>query len=399
MSTLRVLLDAVPDADRADAWALFDDEDRLVQRGRDGPESWPAAERRVAVLAASCVRVIGLKLPPLTPDRVAAAAAFALEDRLAGPANEQHIAVSPQQRDGTVEAIVASRAVIAALSPSFDRVLAEPALAPRPGERRWRWYASQAGGGFVRKPDGSAFATSEVRGLPAELSLALDHAARADNGPAEVAIAFDVDATSCQTLAEEARVAMVVAENWRWDEAGSAAFATATDLRQGEFATAVPTTANASARVFRIAAIVAAMAIALHIVATVGEWVAVRVDDWRTRSALGALAREAGVASAEDPAAGIARLHAAARHRAGLAAAGDAVPMLARAAPALATLPFGTLKTATYGDGYWTFDLTKPDAGVTTRLAHQLNDAGLTTLEATNASGTRLRVALAPGAQ
>jgi hypothetical protein len=152
-------------------------------------------------------------------------------------------------------------------------------------------------------------------------------------------------------------------------------------------------------RVLRIAAVVAALAIGLHIVATLGEWTAVRIGDWRTRSALASLARDAGVADNEDPAAGIAKRHADARHRAGLAAPVDAIPLLARAAPALAALPNGTLKTATYADGHWTFDLAKPDAGAATRLERQLNDAGLTTLQATNATGTRMRASLAPGAQ
>ena len=107
-------------------------------------------------------------LPPLPPDRVAAAAAFALEDQLAGPAEEQHIAVSPQRRRRYGRGDRRQAAAWSPTSPSqFDRILAEPALAPRPPPRHWRWYASGAGGGFVRKPDGSAFATGEHDGVPA----------------------------------------------------------------------------------------------------------------------------------------------------------------------------------------------------------------------------------------
>ena len=106
MSTLRVLLKSAPESGRADAWALFDDNERILQSGRSERGAWPAAERKEAVLAAACVRIVGLALPPMPADRVAAAVAFALEDQLAGPANEQHIAVSTQLADGTVEAIV-----------------------------------------------------------------------------------------------------------------------------------------------------------------------------------------------------------------------------------------------------------------------------------------------------
>ena len=111
------------------------------------------------------------------------------------------------------------------------------------------------------------------------------------------------------------------------------------------------------------------------------------------------LARDAGVAAGEDPAAAIAKRHAEARHRAGLAAPSDALPLLARAAPALAALPAGVIKTASYADGHWTLDLAKSDDGAAARLAPQLANAGLTALTAANAAGTRIRVSLAPGVQ
>ncbi len=395
MSTLRVLLDAVPDAGRADAWALFDDNGRVLQAGRGAPETWPRADRREAIVAASCVRIVSLRLPPLPADRVATAAAFALEDQLAGPVNEQHIAVSPQHADGTVEAVIASRALIASLGKRFDRVLAEPSLTPRPPPRHWRWYASGTGGGFVRRPDGSAFGTSAHAGVPAELSLALDHAARAGSGPVAVQMAFAVESIPAVT----GGAPFAPTDAWRWQDAGSAAFAGATDLRQGELAPTVPVAARSSSHLLRIAAVVAALAVVLHVVASAGEWLALRIDESRTRSALASLARDAGVTGNDDSVGAIARRHAVTRHSAGLAAPIDALPLLARAAPALALLPAGMLKTATYGDGYWTFDLAKPDAGMTHRVERQLAAAGLSTLQATNVTGTRLRISLAAGAQ
>jgi len=399
MSTLRVLLDAAPAAGRADAWTLFDDTERVVRSGRGVPDAWPAAQRREAVLAAACVRIVGLHLPPLTADRVSAAAAFALEDQLAGPADEQHIAVSSQHADGAVEAIVANRSLVARLAGEFDRILAEPALAPLPPTGHWRWYASEAGGGFVRKPDGSSFATGTLDGVPAELSLALDHAARTGSGPAGVEMAFTPDESLRAHLAGHAGTSFVTTPPWRWDASGNTAFAAATDVRQGEFARAAPATTRASTRWFRWAAIVAALAIGLHVTATIGEWISLRVDTWRVRSALGDVARDAGVAGNEDPAAAIGKRYADARHRAGLAAPADALPLLARAAPALTVLPTGTLKSATYTDGRWTFDLAKLDAGAAERLERQLAGAGLSTLAANNPSGTRMRVAPGPGTQ
>ena len=397
MPTLRVLLDAAPESRHANAWSLFDDSETIVRSGQSVPDAWPAADRREAVLAASAVRVVGLQLPPMPADRVAAAVSFALEDQLAGPPEEQHIAVSRQHADGMVEAIVANRQLVASLAATFDRVLAEPALAPRPQDARWDWYASSAGGGFVRRPDGSAFATSERSGVPVEITLALDHAAHAGGRPAEIGIAFAIDEMARAELTRQAGIRFAQIAAWQWDAAGGASFAAATDLRQGDFAPGTEVTERRSTRLFRVAAMVAATAVSLHVVATIGEWASLRIEAWRARSALGSLARDAGVTGTGAPATEIARRYADARHRAGLAAPADALPLLARAAPALATLPTGTIRNATYADGHWTFDLTRADSALITRLEGQLANAGLATLQASNPSGARIRASLGTG--
>jgi len=64
------LLDAAPQAGRANPWALFDDNETVVQSGSSAPDAWPAAHRKEAVLAAARVRIVALQLPPLPPDRV-----------------------------------------------------------------------------------------------------------------------------------------------------------------------------------------------------------------------------------------------------------------------------------------------------------------------------------------
>ena len=112
---------------------------------------------------------------------------------------------------------------------------------------------------------------------------------------------------------------------------------------------------------------------------------------WSER-ALEAIARELG---ATVPA-GIAHLHADARHRAGRAAPSDAMTLLARAAPALAALPTGALRTATYGQGAWTIDLAQVDDAVLASLRDRAGSAGLTVVHATTASGVRARIGVAP---
>ena len=91
------------------------------------------------------------------------------------------------------------------------------------------------------------------------------------------------------------------------------------------------------------------------------------------------------------------RRFADARHRAGLVAPADALPLLARAAPALAALPAGALKSATYTSGTWTFELAKLDANAQTALDRGLAAAGVASLQATTNAGTRMRATLRPG--
>ena len=400
MTTLRVLLAHAPSPERAEPWALFDAQGRIVREGRDVAAAWPAATRREAVLSAGAVRIAELKLPPMSPDRVAAAAAYALEDQLAGPAHDQHIAVSELRRDGRAQAFVVSRALVASLASQFSRAVAEPALAPPPPPSHWRWFASGAIGGFVRKPDGSAFAVSAATAdadLPAELIWSLAHALRSGTPVNAVEVAFACDAAALGRYAATTGVPFRRIEPWRWVATAPTVFAATTDLLQQEFARLPRRTARANIRAFKIPAIVAITALGLHIIATLGHWAWLRSDEWRTAQAIAAVARAAGIDAAEGDSAAalLARRHTGARHRAGLAAPGDALPLMATIAPALAALPERALKTAVYVDGHWTFEFGKLDAADVVELERKLAASGLTALQATTAAGMRMRVARA----
>jgi len=399
MATLRVLVPGTPSPAQQVAWAVYDAQDRLVQSGAGAQASWPAVQSREAVLAAAAVRLTRVALPPMPADRVAAAAAFALEDQLAGPAQAQHIVASAQRRDGSVEIAVASRTSIAALQTEFARVIAEPSVAPLPPPRTWRWYASGAGGGFVRKPDGAAFAISPTQAgaaAPTELALAIAQATRELD---RVDVAFAVEDAQLRAWSEQCGVAFVRIAAWHWDQDG-AALAAATDLLQGEFSR-LPRAAPVSAgRRFRWAAGLAIAALALHVGATVVQWASLRYQAWQVSRDIVATARASGIADATDADAAVAALtkrFADIRHRASLTAPNDALPLLARAAPALTALPSGALKSATYASGTWTFDLGKLDPAVASTVDRNLALAGLATLAATTPAGTRIRVTPAAG--
>jgi Type II secretion system (T2SS), protein L len=202
MTTLRIRL-AVPfDPSAPAAWWRVDDQRRIVERGTSAPSAWPAADRIEAALGAGDVRIVALELPPMNDTRRAAAAAFALEDQLAAPADTLHLAVTAAASVGTPTVVrIVDRAAVAWLAarrPAIDRVVAEPDLAPADGA--WHWCVDADGRGFVRRRDTSAFAADAPEGseLPAELAAALAHA-RGDAGavgalPARIVVDAPADA-------------------------------------------------------------------------------------------------------------------------------------------------------------------------------------------------------------
>jgi hypothetical protein len=395
-TTLRVLLSDPPAADRADPWALVGADGRRLREGRDVPAAWPDAQRREAVIAASRARVIALALPPLPSQRVPDAVAYALEDQLAATDDPPRIAASMQDADGRVQAAVSSRALVEALAPAFERIVPEAALPPDDGH--WTLYASGAGEGFVRTPAGAFAVTLDAHALPAELAAALAQAHRADALPDVVRVAFACDDAVLHSYAADAGVPFASAPAWRWSSASAARFAAAPDWRAPLRASATAQR-TAIARWFRPAIVLATLALVLHVGATFVQWIAYRIDDWRVGRATVALAQQAGVSDATTPASAIAALvrqHSDARHRAGLLAPGDALPLLAQATHALANLPPGALKSAVYGDGAWTLELASVDAARLAAIDRALTDGGVAVLHASTAGGVRLRLTATP---
>ena len=99
MNTLRVLLPGAPQAGRADAWAVFGLDGRVLQEGRGTPAEWPRTDRVEAVLAAERSRLVDLTLPPLSADRVPGAVAYALEDQVAADGDPPRVAIGAQRAD------------------------------------------------------------------------------------------------------------------------------------------------------------------------------------------------------------------------------------------------------------------------------------------------------------
>ena len=398
MSLLRVLVTAPLHPDSVQPWALFDAGGRLIDRGRGTPAQWPASDRREAIIGADAVRMVALSLPPLPRDRLLAAATYALEERLATSPEDAIVALGANAVPDRVVAIATSRDLaqsLLALQPPFARAIAEPELA-RPVDG-WRWCEG-SDSAFVRTQDGGAFAVARASGatLPPELSLSLAQASRDGTAPRQVAVDCAADSATLSNWQAERGVPFVPGTPWHWERQPGSAFRAATDVLA---AVSQLSTSTPRARpVFAVAGAVLAAAAVVHVLAALGTWVSQRFELARTTQQLVPLAQHAGVgdANAGNAAAGIAAQLAAARHRAGRDAPNDAMPMLARAAPALAGLPAGTLRTATWSAGAWTLELGPLDDAALSRLVAHAASAGLLPLHARSASGVRVRLTLEP---
>lgn len=406
MTTLRVHFDTAPDTGRDTDWALFDDAGRLVRRGRAAIPGLPSADIREAVIDATHGRLATVKLPPLPPARVRSAAAFALEEQLAGAPEESHIAAGHQAADGSLRVAIVGAAWMRAFESAsarvgvrWQRVLLESDLAQAPAGG-WCWCAeSLTRAGFVRTYDGSSIAVgpSHADSLPEEITLALAGSRRRPR-----VVRVDV-AGAGAALLERAKaqtgVEFVAGTPWHWSSAGESGFASAIDLQVGEFDMAKAAPRADVFRPFRPALWIAGVALALYAVAGLGQWLALRWQLHALDVDMAALAQIAVPDAAPGsgvlvPAAAIARRDGDLRHRAGMAAATDLLPLLARAAPAMSVLPGGTIRSLRYADAHVVFELQRLDPSQIAILQRELQRQGLVAIAVPIAAGARLRIGL-----
>lgn len=393
---LRVFVPAPPHTDRADHWVRYSADGRAIGRGRAVPSHWPADPVIEAVLAACHVRLIALALPPMPRERLCGAARYALEDQIATSIDESSVALA-EPRNGTCVAAVASEALIRAVATQtrrIARILPESALAPQVDG--WVWCASAAAGGFVRRADGSAFAVdaSTDGALPSALAAAL----RAKGGPRTVHVAFSADAPQLAAWSRTTGVPFIGAPAWHWEQAPLAAFASAPDFLRETTQPPDGASRRSVLRGFRPALILAGAALAIHLAGMLVTWSWLNVENWRLSRAIVEEAAAAQLPDATTPQAAfaaIARRNAQLRHRALEAAPGDALPLLARAAPALGALPPQALRSARYASDTWTLDLGNVDPALVSRVTGRLTAAGVEALAVPASGGTRMRLSLA----
>lgn len=401
---LRILVDDRLAPGSRCPWIAVGADGRALRHGTSPPDAWPAVERIEGVLAAGHARLVTVRLPALPRQRLDRAAAYAIEDQLATPIESSAIAASPRS-DGTTQIAVATQALVAKIAgftPHMTRLVPEAALAPI--GRDWSWYASGAGGGFVRRTDGSSFAVTPAGPdgeLPAELTAALAQAKHLGAAPARVEVAFDVPATTLARWSERSTVTFATAPGWRWQDADAHAWRDAPDFLARRDTGTRDGAKGMLPRALRLPLLLLAIALGVEIAGLAIEWARFAIERWQATSALAVLAQRAGITAAESSettANVLARRHREILHRAGKTAPADALPLLARAAAPLAALPRAAVTAATYADGAWTLTVTGIDASALDALVLQLRDAGIDALAVPVASGARLRLALDPAA-
>jgi hypothetical protein len=249
----------------------------------------------------------------------------------------------------------------------------------------------------VRTADGTTIAVGVAQAdeLPAELQLALAGSRK----PRPRTVRVDVAQVTPLLLArarEATGIEFTLGTPWRWSAASPAAFGGAIDLQTGTFGSAPAAPRIDVWRVLRPALWVAALAVAIHVLASVGQWLSLQWQSAQMQRDIATLANATAPDEAANmpPTAALARRDAALRHRAGLVAGDDLLPLLARSAPALANLPAGAIRSLRYADGHITIELQKLDTTQPARVQHELQQLGLVAIAAPNATGARLRVGL-----
>lgn len=407
MTTLRVRLESAWATSSSGDWALFAPDGIVLARGSTSSAGWPAHADLEFIVGAAHVRVVPLALPPLPAARVAAAAAFATEDQIAGGETDTQVGVSAQMAGGVVFATLVPRDFMRPLQQRsgplsrLRRVIAEPELAAPEPAPTWRWCREgTASSGFVRLPDGTAFPVggpASDGALPAELALVLRQALSAKGGTARVQVDQPAQRDDLERWQREAGVPFVPGTPWNWEDASPERFVSATNLLQGEFAPAAKVNRASARNLLAPAIVLLTVAIAFHIVATMGQWVWLKTDAWRAAGDWTSLGLAAGLPreALDSPAttrAALERRHAEMLHAHRAAAAGDALPLLARASPVFGALARGELKRAIYADGHWTLDLAVPDANLLRDLDERLRQAGLEAMIAAVPGGARVRL-------
>jgi general secretion pathway protein L len=355
-----------------------------VDEGACAVREIPPADEITVVVPASRVAFARASLPRGPLAKLARLAPFAIEDAIAPSPDRVRTALVRDLGDGQWVVAVIDRewlervlAELAAEGAGPDRIVAECALVPcEPGSWTVVWHGS---GGFVVIDGGEAIALdASLDGRP---PLALKLAADECRGRADAPRAVRVLAAGAAELpdlgkwSESLHVPVSAGGRWRPETVDARRVATADLLAE----TAAPGWHD-SGWVARLkpAALIAAIVLGVHTLLTVGDWVRLRYEAAALRTEAESQFRKAfpDAKAVVDPALQMGRGVAGLRRAAGEPDATDAIPLLARIAPALrdANLRAQAIK---YERGQMELELAVPAGESREALAARLRSPGI----------------------
>lgn len=344
----------------------------------------PEADEIALVLPAARVAFARARLPRGPAAKLARLAPFAIEDAIApAPESVRTALVRPGGGGEWLVAVLDRRwlddalAALAAAGSDPDRVIAESALVPvEPGAWSVVWHGT---GGFAVLDGAEAIALDAALDgrPPLALKLAADERRGQDDAPRGVRVftARGAGMPELERWSESLHVPVTAGGAWQPESVDARRIATADLAAEG----AAPMLAEGGwlARL-RPAALVAGIVLGAHGLLTAGDWLRLRFEAAGLRAATEAAYRKAfpDARTVVDPALQMQRGLAGLRRAAGEPDPADALPMLARLAPALqsANVRAQSLK---YERGQLELELALPAGDSRAALAARMQAGGL----------------------
>ncbi len=222
-------------------WVVLDDRGQVIEQGQSDPRYWPAAEHCEAVLAAPLCSWIEVKLPEgarREPERLLR---YAVEDRVAGDIDHQHLTLISQRRvdDGVlVVVLVCNRArlreiltALAACNRPAMRMHAELQAEVGEGED-WTLALGVADHGVLHPGPGRPRLALDKAACEPLLAHLLDQARRVGQAPTRLVLRYQSGAGGLDAgvLAERLALPVVEGAPYCWWSCRK----TAADLLHGE---------------------------------------------------------------------------------------------------------------------------------------------------------------------
>lgn len=354
-------------------WALRD-----AGRTQSGTSRWsevPPAQHIILIVAASRILLTRLSLPAVSQTKLREMLPFAVEDKLLAEPEKIHAVAAARSPTGETDIAVIDKAWLRQQLANLQQHGIRPheiqveTLLPRLENNTWSlvWNGR---GGFVRtgKNSGIVVDGGDTHTPPLALTLALDEARATQAAPQRILLYRTEDASTpawneCLNLKLEQR------GSWTWQSNVESKDRGEINLLQGEFAP--PSKGQTWIKQLRPALPVLGIIVALHLVASLGDWARLRHERNRLQNDMVATFKQTfpEATAVVDPALQMRRNLSGLRRTRGVADSADLLPLLAAAAPLMRQ---GKVLTLQYEQDKLQFDLLLRDSAQLATLHAQL---------------------------